>query len=489
MYPNANSANGHNEMSTNQNAPNYQINNTLNLNQLSFIIPWNGSNQSMVMPTQYSGIGSSGSNVHGHIDNSGSNDLQSVISQLSSAIAMNRQQQQQQQRACNYEQLQSDFGICSGLQYTNSCANNNNNNFTSPLFLTSAGLLQVPPSLNSATPIANATPCTTTNNSLLPLFPQLQPHLFQNLSPPQTNASAMSFNQMPKLDASPNASNNNNWSSASAEPVNNNWSNCVAQIQLPNFATTNGNNNCNMPAVNQSFIENVSNHSKNGDYIANVHRCNGCNKKFTNYQDLVEHLNRVDSKKGYKCNLCCKSFARLGNLNNHKKIHGNSSAMNDPNILICTTKKAKTPQPKPFKCTECNKSFRNKSGLSNHRIIHNGVKPHKCKYDGCGKAFARSCDLTRHTRLHTGDKPFKCKYVGCGKEFTRSVQLRLHLMDHTGNRPYSCNVCKKGFKTLQNAQIHMRIHTGEKPYVCKYCQKRFTQSSSLNTHLASIHAS
>jgi len=173
-------------------------------------------------------------------------------------------------------------------------------------------------------------------------------------------------------------------------------------------------------------------------------------------------------------------------------VHGNIGIVSDANLLItCSKASAKASaaqQHRPFKCDQCSKSFRNKSGLSNHRIIHNGQKPHKCSFKGCGKSFARSCDLTRHTRLHTGDKPFKCKYNGCGKQFTRSVQLRLHMMDHTGLRPYNCNVCKKGFKTLQNAQIHMRIHTGEKPYECKHCHKRFTQSSSLKTHLTSIHA-
>ena len=169
-----------------------------------------------------------------------------------------------------------------------------------------------------------------------------------------------------------------------------------------------------------------------------------------------------------------------------------TSKLSCDNIIMSKNNRMKIDQlndctNKPFKCDECNKSFRNKSGLSNHKIIHNGMKPHKCTFSGCGKAFARSCDLTRHIRLHTGDKPFKCHYKNCGKSFTRSVQLRLHMMDHTGKRPFHCHICKKGFKTLQNSQIHMRIHTGEKPYQCKYCHKKFTQSSSLRTHLSSIH--
>jgi len=150
-------------------------------------------------------------------------------------------------------------------------------------------------------------------------------------------------------------------------------------------------------------------------------------------------------------------------------------------------KKKDSAAEKKFACPKCGKRFKNKSGLSNHKVIHNGLKPHKCRFAGCGKAFARSCDLTRHTRLHTGDKPFVCKYKGCGKSFTRSVQLRLHVMDHTGLRPFRCEICKKGFKTLQNAQIHRRTHTGEKPYQCQICKKRFTQSSSLRTHMSSLH--
>eukprot|EP01084_Bolivina_argentea_P295984 509719_1 len=242
------------------------------------------------------------------------------------------------------------------------------------------------------------------------------------------------------------------------------------------------------------------------------YRCNGCNKKYNHQRDLLHHLthNKADEKKPYACTQCCKSFTRLGNLNNHNRTHNhNGRRSNDIPPAVKTERmsngdknkhiimsehirmkieRANSASAKPFKCDECSKSFRNKSGLSNHRITHNGDKPHKCTVSGCGKSVARSCDLTRHTRLHTGHKPFKCQYKTCHKSFTRSVQLRLHLMDHTGQRPFKCDICMKGFKTLQNAQIHMRIHTGEKPYVCTYCKKRFTQSSSLKTHLASIHS-
>merc|ERR1712087_42459 len=91
---------------------------------------------------------------------------------------------------------------------------------------------------------------------------------------PQMNASAMSFNQMPKLDVSPNASNNNNWSSASAESVNGGHCN-LSHIQLPKFVTTSsGSNNYgnygNMASdvdANQSLvvIENVNSTRANGN--------------------------------------------------------------------------------------------------------------------------------------------------------------------------------------------------------------------------------
>ncbi len=170
----------------------------------------------------------------------------------------------------------------------------------------------------------------------------------------------------------------------------------------------------------------------------------------------------------YKCQDCSRSFAVIGALNFHKRIHrkGHQSkkltSHSAKQLKLGKVKSDKFSSKSSFACAECGRYFGSNSALGTHRRWHKDKK------------FARFLSNTNKIR--------SSKSVDGG--------------------PYLCNVCGKGFFylcVLRRHQLHHPPMEGQPQkehevaesnsgFTCPDCQMSFSSGSLLTTHFAEHHS-
>ncbi|XP_030607462.1 zinc finger protein Xfin [Archocentrus centrarchus] len=81
------------------------------------------------------------------------------------------------------------------------------------------------------------------------------------------------------------------------------------------------------------------------------------------------------SEKRFSCTYCDKSFTRFSQLKEHLRSHTGE---------------------KPFSCMQCGRSFTKQCNLIRHAVVHSGEKPYECSL--CGKCFTQRSSLKSHQK-------------------------------------------------------------------------------------------
>ncbi|NP_001119897.1 uncharacterized protein isoform X1 [Danio rerio] len=171
---------------------------------------------------------------------------------------------------------------------------------------------------------------------------------------------------------------------------------------------------------------------------------------------------RLQTKPGFKCSQCGKSFSREGHLESHMRIHTGET---------------------PFTCKQCGKRFNQKGNLYSHMKIHSGESPFRCQQ--CGKSFNQKGNLKLHMRIHTGECPFTCKH--CDKSFSLKGNLMNHMKTHSGERSFACRRCGKSFTQNKTLKSHMKVHEGDQCGVCSRHRSSCSDAKCSNRHLRTKH--
>lgn len=191
---------------------------------------------------------------------------------------------------------------------------------------------------------------------------------------------------------------------------------------------------------------------------------------------ILRRFRRI--KRGYKCEVCLKSFDYNCHLTNHMLTHT-----------------------KPFKCVKCSKKFSRKDHLQSHLMkirncqnVHKKIKINqKFQCDFCDRSTNTKKAIANHIfEFHLNkEKIFKCLH--CPNKYAVKNYLDMHLMSHF-RYIKKCKICHKNFLTSSFPKHMKKTHKkSDFSYFkvtarifCRICKKELLKTS-IEQHLRMFH--
>uniref|UniRef100_A0A8D8SFE5 Zinc finger protein 878 n=2 Tax=Cacopsylla melanoneura TaxID=428564 RepID=A0A8D8SFE5_9HEMI len=217
--------------------------------------------------------------------------------------------------------------------------------------------------------------------------------------------------------------------------------------------------------------------------------CHICGVMQATKYTLRDHINTHTGTK-YECDICGNGYASVKHLKRHKVRHlqeaGQLPASMTHRCELCEKVFTQAHRlkkhlewvhgDKHHLCKICGAEI--KGSLEQHMITHTGEKKYCCHI--CGKKLRGK--LKEHMLTHTGERPYACEF--CGSTFKDKWYLRIHVRKHSGERPYMCNHCGQSFAARSAFTLHLKKHSNLSQSVqCEYCRLSFPTKLKLKDHL------
>ncbi|CAC5403009.1 KRAB [Mytilus coruscus] len=214
-------------------------------------------------------------------------------------------------------------------------------------------------------------------------------------------------------------------------------------------------------------------------YYNNVYKCKFCDKGFSHYVKMKDHIFEEHPDEKNRCKICQQMFRSTDQLRKHVR--------NTQHYLRYTN----SPSEKKEVHNICSVHLLKKGGensnavhllkegehtVEDEQFLANYNNMYKCKY--CNKGFSRFVKMKNHVFKDHPDEKNRCKI--CHKMFGSIDKLRRHVRK---TKHYIRKVVEKTKHNLRQTKSQE-----EKEHMCEYCGETFYSWSSLNYHIKNYHS-